>query len=125
MHKKQFKTKRRWFNPILPLVIFLFVFSPINLIHAKQHDNSDSDLYLDYIEEIISWKKANTGIDIEKPLINNVFLENAGDTAGDWYPIGMGRIGYDDDYDSYLAVIEDVVEKRYKQEDKLSDSKAT
>src|SRR5699024_536262 len=50
---------------------------------------------------------------------------NAGDTTGDWFHIGIGRISYSDNYDSYLAVIENEVTERYKEEHLLSESKAT
>src|SRR5690625_3319380 len=95
-------------------------------IHADMKDKEErSDIFLEYAEAIINWKKADTATAANQPLLNNTFLEHAGETSGDWFPLGIGRIGYADDYDSYLAVIRDVVEKRYKEDGKLSDSKAT
>lgn len=94
--------------------------------HAAIKDKEErSDVFLERAESIINWKKADTATEANQPLLNNAFLENAGDTSGDWFPLGLGRIGYEDDYDSYLAIIRDVVEKRYKEEGKLSSSKAT
>lgn len=77
------------------------------------------------MREIIEWKKESIGVPKDSNLLNNDYLKNAGDTVGDWYPIGIGRIGFKDDYGAYLAVIEDVVEKRYKTAEKLSDTKST
>lgn len=127
-----FMTKNRlsiWLNKIIILILVIFLTFPSfrSVTIADTHDvkDSDSDVFMELMEGIVRWKKMSIGTDVNAPLLNNTFLENAGDTTGDWYPIGIGRIGYEDDYDSYLAVIRDVVEKRYKQENKLSDSKAT
>lgn len=78
------------------------------------------------IEGIIDWKK--TDVNAEKygnKLLSAEFLENAGSTAGDWFPFAMGRYGYTDDYDAYLAVVSDNVSERYTTADKLSRYKAT
>jgi hypothetical protein len=77
------------------------------------------------IEGIINWKKLDNGSAVDGFLINGAFLEAAGTTAGDWFPIGLGRYGYKDDYDAYLAVIGDVISRRYKEPGKLSSAKAT
>ncbi|MFV0516667.1 MAG: prenyltransferase/squalene oxidase repeat-containing protein [Aminipila sp.] len=77
------------------------------------------------INGIINWKKLDNGSTIDGPLINNAYLEMAGTTPGDWYQIGMSRFNYKDEYDSYMAVITDEVEKRYKQSGKLHAAKAT
>lgn len=74
---------------------------------------------------IIAWKKADNGSEPGDDLINNAFLELAGTTPGDWFPIGMSRLGVTDDYDGYLAVLRQKVEKRYVTKDKLSRAKAT
>lgn len=76
-------------------------------------------------EGIISWKKSDNGASPEEYLINNTYLENAGTTAGDWYPIGLGRLNITDNSAAYLAVIRDQIEKRYRQPEKLSAVKAT
>ncbi len=77
------------------------------------------------IEEIINWKKADNGSKPEGWLINDTFLALAGTTAGDWFPIGLGRYGYPDNAEGYLAVITEAVQNRYKEPGKLSAVKAT
>lgn len=77
------------------------------------------------IEQIIAWKKQDEKIDESAPLLSKPFLANAGNTNGDWYPIGLGRIGYPDDYPAYLAVSKNNVIERYKTSERLSDMKAT
>lgn len=74
---------------------------------------------------IINWKKQDNGAAPEGNLLNDTYLELAGTTPGDWYPIGLGRLGVPDAYDAYLAVIKDIVQTRYKQPGKLSSVKST
>ena len=75
--------------------------------------------------EIIDWKKSDVGSTSDGYLINDTFLTQAGTTPGDWYPIGLGRLGIKDNQEGYLAVINDNVQKRYQTSAKLDKSKAT
>lgn len=79
----------------------------------------------DTIEQIIDWKKQEQGIGSQSPLLQNPFLKYAGTTAGDWFPLALGRIGYADDFDAYLAVTEQIVKTKYAQPGKLDETKAT
>ncbi len=117
-------------NSMNRLITMIFVcvsigmFSPLSSIKAEEKYSHEQ--LVENIEGILNWKKKSSGIAIDEPLLNNRYLEYAGKTVGDWYPIGMGRIGYHDDYDAYLAVIKDVVSQRYKSSaDRLDGSKAT
>ena len=74
---------------------------------------------------IIQWKKQDVGSEADEYLINDDFLSLAGTTPGDWYPIGLGRLGVTDNFDGYLAVINDVIDKRYQSAEKLDKAKAT
>jgi len=76
-------------------------------------------------EGIVEWKKKDVGSDPDGFLINDEFLSLAGSTPGDWYPIGLGRLGIKDNSEGYLAVINDVVDKRYSTPVKLDKAKAT
>lgn len=107
------------------ILLILSVLFPVSILSAKTKEEQDTDYVLEVIEGIIHWKKSSSNIDLNEPLFNNSFLEVAGETSVDWYPIGMGRMGYDDDYDAYLAVIKDVVQDRYKEEHTLSKAKST
>lgn len=75
--------------------------------------------------EIIDWKKMTVGSTSDGYLINDTFLTQAGTTPGDWYPIGLGRLGVQDNRAGYLAVISDNVQKRYETTAKLDKAKAT
>lgn len=77
------------------------------------------------IAGVIEWKKSDVGSDSDGFLINDKFLQQAGTTAGDWYPVGLGRLGIADNQDGYLAVINDNVTKRYSSPAKLDKAKAT
>lgn len=74
---------------------------------------------------IIEWKKLDNGSSADGYLINENYLELAGSTPGDWYQIGLSRLGVEDNYAGYLAVIRDRVEERYRDPGKLSAAKAT
>ena len=74
---------------------------------------------------IVAWKKADNGATADGFLLNDAFLALAGTTPGDWYPIGLSRLGVEDRYDAYLAVLRDQVEERYRQPGALSAAKAT
>ncbi len=84
-----------------------------------------SDSALDIAEGIISWKKNENGSSDGDFLIGDKLLEQAGTTAGDWYPIGLGRLNIKDNNSGYLAVVKDKIEDRYRLPEKLSSSKAT
>lgn len=74
---------------------------------------------------IIAWKKSDLGVDPSSYLICDALLSLAGSTPGDWYPIGLGRLGIADGQQGYLAVINEYVESCYKTPDKLSRAKST
>lgn len=74
---------------------------------------------------IVGWKKQDNGAGADGFLLNEKYLELAGTTPGDWYQIGMSRLGIEDNYDGYLAVVKDRVEERYSEVGKLGAAKAT
>lgn len=107
---------------LMCLCVLLSVFPSLPRVQAAKLP--DKTLQSD-IAGIINWKKRDVGSSPDGYLINNTFLELAGTTPGDWFPIGLGRYGYPDNDQAYLAVIADKVSKRYCQSEKLSASKAT
>ena len=97
--------------------------------NAETAQTADTAVSVDEITEIangiIGWKKQDVGSEIGEYLINDDFLSLEGTTPGDWYPIGLGRLGVTDNFDGYLAVINDVIDKRYQSAEKLDKAKAT
>lgn len=75
--------------------------------------------------EIINWKKSESKTSFDNNLLNDSFLKNAGSSSTDWYTLGVGRLGIEDDYDAYLAIINETVAERYKDKFKLDKIKAT
>ena len=75
--------------------------------------------------DIINWKKSTVGSNADGYLMNDGFLSLAGTTPGDWYPIGLGRLGITDNQTGYLAVINENVQERYQTAEKLDRTKAT
>ena len=74
---------------------------------------------------IILWKKGDVGSGDGGYLINDGFLSLAGSTPGDWYPIGLSRLGISDNQAGYLAVINENVAVRYGNAEKLDRAKST
>ncbi len=108
------------------LAVFIciaLIFPALNSLFAKAE--SVADKALEIANDVINWKKTDVGSDEGGFLLNNSLLELAGSTAGDWYPIGLSRLGKDDNFGGYLAVLKDNVEARYKEQGKLSSAKAT
>ena len=112
---------KRIIGLLLLVVLLLSSFGGITVFAEK---NSAQDV-LSIAKGIIAWKKADNGSTADGYLINDTYLELAGTTPGDWYPIGLGRLGIADNYAGYLAVIKDQIEERYRQPGKLSAAKAT
>ena len=101
-------------------VLCLLVYIPVSAAGYK-----GSEELLSVANGIISWKRLDNGAEDGGTFFNDKFLSLAGTTPGDWYPIGMSRLGVSEDYDRYLAVLKAEVEKRYKEKNKLSAAKAT
>lgn len=104
------------------LTVILCLFIPF---YAQAKSDYNADKIKSIALGIVNWKKDDLGAKKNGNLINNNYLELAGTTPGDWYQIGMSRLGIDDDYDGYLAVIKNIVKERYKSSSKLSSVKAT
>ena len=74
---------------------------------------------------IIAWKKSDVNAKSDEHLINNEYLSLAGTTPGDWYVIGLSRLGKEDNYEGYLAVIAEKIKERYTEPGSLSAAKST
>lgn len=98
------------------------LFSSSFTVFAKEYDEEDLK---EKMEQIIDWKKSDMKQSITAPLLANPFLKNAGNSVVDWYPFGMGRAGYPDDYDAYIAIMDKTISERYKEKGQLSANKAT
>ena len=81
----------------------VILYTPLTA-HAAEAEN-----VYDIASDIIAWKKSDVGAAENGYLINDNFLTHAGTTPGDWYPIGLGRLGVSDNQAGYLAVINDDV----------------
>lgn len=119
------KTKKNITKLICLLFVLINLLLVPSIIYVEAEEKYSEEQLIEKIEGIIDWKKESAGIASNEPLLNNQYLEHAGETVGDWFPIGIGRVGYQDDYNAYLAVINDVVSQRYMREDKLDGTKST
>ncbi|MCB5713262.1 prenyltransferase/squalene oxidase repeat-containing protein [Lactonifactor longoviformis] len=89
------------------------------------HKSYTGEEFLEIMEGIIDWKKSAMGYSKDENLFQTAFAEGAGTTAADWFPVGIGRSGYPDDYSAYLAVLGDQITKKYTKHGTLDRSKAT
>ncbi|MFR9199738.1 MAG: prenyltransferase/squalene oxidase repeat-containing protein [Candidatus Gastranaerophilaceae bacterium] len=117
----------RRYRPIVSYILILFalltaVFSTSIANAAKDYSSSE---ILAIARDLVNWKKADNGSSPDGYLMNSRYLQLAGSTAGDWYQIGMSRLGMPDNYSGYLAVIKEAVQDRYKTPNKLDRIKAT
>lgn len=112
---------------ILLLFILISIFLSLQTVEASKGESSYelNKQLREIIEDIVNWKKKTNNLKLNESLFNDEFLQNAGDTSVDWYPLGLGRVGYDEAYDTYLAAIQKNVRQRYKDPNKLSKARAT
>ncbi len=100
-------------------------------VHIGTSAYAEEEVIVEQVQEIaedlIDWKKSDVGSSSGGYLINDAFLQQAGTTPGDWFPIGLGRLDIKDNQAGYLAVISDNVQKRYDDPsgNKLDAAKAT
>lgn len=113
------KIKERLLSIILSICIVLGMTTNAFAKEVKVNSISNAKLE-ENIEGIIKWAKQGN-----EKLLNPEFLKMAGTTPGDWFPIGLGRYGYKDDYAAYLSAIEKNVTERYKERGKLHAVKGT
>lgn len=92
-------------------------------VYAENTDYDNADI-AKIMQDIVLWKKSSEKIKVDK-LFATDFVSNAGNSSADWYAIAMGRTGFDDDYFSYLAVLKNNVQSKYKTDEKLDNQKAT
>ena len=84
----------------LCLLLGLLCLTALLPAHGRAADAADVRAIAD---GIVAWKKADNGATADGFLLNDAFLALAGTTPGDWYPIGLSRLGVEDRYDAYLA----------------------
>lgn len=110
----------------ISILLFIMIIVGLNPTIISFSNSSDDENNVEkIIEEIINWKKSDVGASQNESIYTNEMLSLVGTTAGDWYTIGLGRYNYEEEYSSYLAVINDVVENKYQTSNKLDKVKAT
>ena len=84
--------------------------------------------YLDIfsiVMDIVKWKKSTYNRSENESLISGDYMDLAATPSGDWFVIGISRLGLKDDYDAYYSKIENIVKERYESEGTLHKVKAT
>lgn len=123
--KKKVTNYRKRFCAALLTFAILVTGAPAPVMAQVTHKEYAGEELLGVMKDIVNWKKSAMGYSEEENLFQTSFVEGAGTTAADWFPVGIGRSGYPDDYGAYLAVLGDQITKRYTKAEKLDRSKAT
>lgn len=110
------KRKRLWRGVTFVSAVLLSITVCIAEIQAENvhHDYTMEELK-EIEENAISWRRQN----------QKNFLKESGNTTADWFIIALGSLGAQAEYEDYLAVIQDRVQKRYRTEERLDANKAT
>ncbi len=116
--------KMNFFKKIISFICIVTIITGALCVSVNAVFSDSEDVY-DIAVGIINWKKSDVSSSPDGFLINDTFLSLAGTTPGDWYPIGLGRLGITDNQSGYLAVINNNVQRRYETENLLDKAKAT
>lgn len=90
----------------------LAAFMTIFILSAESSVFADETALLAAMNAI-AWEKAQYGADVNAPLLNEKYLENAGTSVGDWYQIALRGLDLDDNYDGYLTAVRGYLAKKY------------
>ncbi len=105
---------------IIVCIVICFSSGITALAQKKNYTNQD---IADIIQGIVSWKEKSE--DSDGNLFSSDFVKDAGSSASDWYAVAFGRIGAEQDYSSYLAMLKSNVRERYSKNEKLDNQKST
>ncbi|WP_148315495.1 prenyltransferase/squalene oxidase repeat-containing protein [Clostridium culturomicium] len=108
---------------VFTLAGLIILFSTQSFAYAEHEDYTLSNLE-ETMVDIINWKKSESGIKGQS-LFSEKILTDAGKSSMDWFAVGLGRMGYTDDYISYLGMLKNTVRQKYLTVDKLDAQKAT
>lgn len=108
---------------VLSIAVLITVF-PAKAVKADTRRYTEEELQ-ETIDGIIEWCREEYGAAGDETLFGERYLSGAGTSGCDWYPIGMSRSGWEEDYSLYLEALTAQVKERYKEEDKLDAAKAT
>ncbi len=105
---------------LLLTVVMIWTGLPIT-VQAEHRDDSLSGLQ-EVMEGVIQWKKDDTG-ETGPNLFGQHLLSDSQNL--DWYAVGIGRMGHEDDYSAYLSILKNTVVQKYATPKKMDLQKAT
>ncbi len=106
---------------VMLLAILMLNCVQVNVFAESYNSKITNDELETDILECFKWAQMGNG-----NLLNAEFLQSVGMTDGDWFPINMGRYGYQEEtYDLYLKAIEQDINEKYQKSSKLNRNKAT
>ena len=114
--------KKRTISVLTAVIMLCCALVPVYSVRAAYPSSDD---VMSVAEGIIEWKKRSMGLSGSDNLLSPEYVSAAGSPAGDWYPIGLGRLGIADDYARYLAAIRENISERYAKRGGLDAVKST
>lgn len=95
-------------------------------VYVQAEEGAQVSAYREVIDGLLAWAKQENGMEQDAPLLSGAFLQKAGTTAGDWYALGLGRLGLTEEgLTNYLSALIAYVQNQYKASGMLDESKAT
>jgi len=112
--------KKNLSNLLLPILCAVCIMTSVVKIPVVATCAVNDGVSLrEIIERIIEWEKKDSGVTPSGSVFTPEYLTLAGSLAGDWFPFGIGRYGYEEGYDAYLAAVADYIIREYKKTNKL------
>lgn len=116
---------KRFLKKAIAFCIVLITILSLPCNAFAEHKDYSKDELAQAIQDIITWKKADMGLNSSENLFGTDFVTSAGSPSTDWYAIAVGRMEVDDNYSAYLSMLKKKVVDKYETEDKLDPKKAT
>ncbi len=113
---------KKTFLALMLIVMLIGAFAfPVAAVDLQPVGDLTTD-YENAIENTIEWAKQGESLVFNETLLNS---GTVGSTFGDWLAFGVGRYGYEDNYQGYLGALETYVSTKYLNDGGLDSNKAT
>lgn len=108
----------------LILIITALCFGGVAPCFAQAAARLDKDEIMSAAQGIVAWKKASCGVGKGGSLLDAGLAGNAGTAAGDWYALGVARLGIVEEHTGYRKALEAAAADLY-QNGGLNNVRAT
>jgi len=109
---------------LLAIVLVAATFVALTPSAAQADEQGQTD-FLAVAKDVIAWQKSQQGKEENQRILDGEFLQNSGTSGVDWYVFSLGRLGVEDNFADYVAVVSDKVAALYADETAKSLTYAT